>query len=83
MEEYYKALEECIKAAGYEKEVSGQEIYDDISDEIEGKENGMYVFMVKKENDVIFEYHIEIFDDEFNLASIHINDSGNTTIVDM
>lgn len=74
MDEFYKAIEDIIKSSGYEREVSGEQIYEEISEEIEDKENGMYVFMVKKEDDVFFEYHIEIFDEEFNLSSIFIKD---------
>ena len=35
---------------------------------IEGKENGSYVLLSKVEDDVIFEYHITVMDDEFNLG---------------
>ena len=38
MEEIYRILEEKIKAAGYPYEISGMEIYDEICDEIDGKE---------------------------------------------
>ena len=68
MEEIYRILEEKIKAAGYPYEISGMEIYDEICDEIDGKENGSYVLLSKFEDDVIFEYHITIMDHEFNLG---------------
>jgi hypothetical protein len=73
MEELYKFIEEKIVAAGYTGPVSGQEIYEEISDEIEEKENGSYIFMSKKEDDVFFEYQIDVMDDNFNLSYIDIN----------
>ena len=44
----------------------------DICDQIEGKENGSYVLLSKVEDDVIFEYHITVMDDEFNLGLLTI-----------
>ena len=58
MEELYRIIEQKIKDAGYP----------DICDQIEGKENGSYVLLSKFEDDVIFEYHITVMDDEFNLG---------------
>ena len=54
MDELYQAIEEKIKAAGYPREISGQAVYEDICDQIEGKENGSYVLLSKFEDDVIF-----------------------------
>lgn len=68
MEELYEAIEQKIKAAGYQRTISGERVYDDICDQIEGKENGAYILLSKFEDDVIFEYHITISDDEFNLG---------------
>ena len=68
MEEFYKAIENKIKASGYPGEVNGEDIYNDICDQIEGKENGDYVVLSKFEEDVVFEYHITISDEEFNLG---------------
>ena len=72
MEELYQAIEEKIKASGYPREISGERVYDDICDQIEGKENGSYVLLSKVEDDVIFEYHITVMDDEFNLGLLTI-----------
>ena len=55
MEELYRMIEDKIYAAGYEGQVSGEEIYDEICDEIEDKEEGSYIFMSKKEDDTIYE----------------------------
>lgn len=68
MDELYQAIEEKIKAAGYPREISGQAVYEDICDQIEGKENGEYILLSKIEDDVIFEYHITTQDEDFNLG---------------
>ena len=68
MEELYAAIEKKIKASGYPREISGADVYDDICDQIEGKENGSYILLSKFEDDVIFEYHITVMDHEFNLG---------------
>ena len=67
MEELYQAIEQKIKESGYPREISGEAVYEDICDQIDGKENGSYVLLSKFEDDVIFEYHITIMDHEFNL----------------
>ena len=66
MEELYRIIEQKIKDAGYPRAISGEMVYGDICDQIEGKENGSYVLLSKVEDDVIFEYHITVMDDEFN-----------------
>ena len=68
MDELYKAIEEKIKAAGYPRAISGEDVYNDICDQIEEKENGTYLLLSKFEEDVVFEYHITIRDEEFNLG---------------
>lgn len=68
MEELYAAIEEKIKASGYPRQISGADVYDDICDQIDGKENGSYILLSKFEDDVIFEYHITVMDDDFNLG---------------
>ncbi len=35
MEEFYKAIEDKIKASGYPGEVNGEDIYNDICDQME------------------------------------------------
>ncbi len=52
------------------------DVYDDICDQMEGKENGAYVLLSKFEEDVIFEYHITVMDDEFNLGNPDDADAG-------
>ena len=55
MEELYRIIEQKIKDAGYPRAISGEMVYGDICDQIEGKENGSYVLLSKVEDDVIFE----------------------------
>lgn len=73
MKAYYKAIENKIKATGYPGKVSGEEVYEDICEEIEDKENGSYLFMCKKEDNIYFEYKIDIMDDQFNLGYLIIH----------
>lgn len=74
MQEFYDMIEAKIKEAGYEGEVDGYEIYNEISDEIEDKEPGTYLVMSKKTNDIFFEYKIDVMEEEFNLSYIDIHD---------
>ena len=60
MNELYEMIEKKIKESGYPRPISGSDVYDDICDQIEGKENGSYVVLSKFDDDVIF--------DEFNLG---------------
>lgn len=73
MEEFYQAIEETVRAAGYNGPVNGEEIYNEICDEIEDKEPGAYIFMSKKTDDTFFEYKIQVFEDQFNLSAIDIH----------
>ena len=68
MKELYEAIEVKIKASGYPRAISGEDVYNDICDQIDGKENGNYVLLSMFEDDEIFEYHITIQDEDFNLG---------------
>lgn len=68
VKELYKLIEDKIKSSGYPREISGEAVYEDICDQIDGKENGSYVLLSKFEDDAIFEYHITVMDEEFNLG---------------
>ena len=67
MNELYEAIEQKIKGSGYPREISGRAVYNDICDQIEGKDNGTYLLLSKFEEDVV-EYHITIQDEDFNLG---------------
>ena len=72
MEEIFQAIEQKIKESGYPGSVSGAAVYDDICDQIDGKENGTYLLLSKFEEDVVFEYQITILDEQFNLETFKI-----------
>ena len=72
MEEFFKAIEDKIRAAGYQGPLDGEALYYEICDEIEDKENGSYLFLSKKDNGDIFEYKVDVMDEEFNLSYVHI-----------
>ena len=68
MNELYEAIEKKIKSYGYPRLISGEDVYDDICDQIEGKKNGEYILLSKIDDEDVFEYHITIQDDDFNLG---------------
>ena len=68
MNELFELIEKKIKDSGYPRAIRGEDVYEDICDQIEGKENGSYILLSKFEDDVIFEYHITIRDQDFNLV---------------
>ena len=72
MDELYKAIEVKIKESGYKREISGRDVYNDICDQIDGKETGSYMLLSKFEDDVVFEYQITVMDSEFNLGLLTI-----------
>ena len=76
MKTLYAAIEKKIKAAGYLSEVDGETIYDEICEEIEDKEEGSYIFMSKQDDDVYFEYKIDVYEDQFNLGYMIIHTPG-------
>ena len=74
MEELYRMIEETIKATGYRGKIDGQDIYEDICDQIEDKEPGSYLLMSKKTDDVFFEYQVDVMEDQFNLGYVDIHE---------
>ncbi len=82
MNELYELIEQKIKESGYPREISGEAVYNDICDQIEGKENGIYLLLSKFEEDVIFEYHITIRDEDFNLGILTMRTPEGTFEVD-
>ena len=63
MEELYRMIEETIKATGYHGDIDGQDIYEDICDQIE-----------EKTDDVFFEYQVDVMEDQFNLGYVDIHE---------
>lgn len=70
MNELFELIEKKIKESGYPREISGRDVYEDICDQIEDKENGTYLLLSKFDEDVTFEYQITIMDEEFNLGML-------------
>lgn len=82
MEEFYKAIEDRIGASGYSERVNGEAIYNEICDEIGEKENGVYLFLSRHEDGAVFEYKVEVMDDDFNLSHVHITSQSGVFHVD-
>lgn len=82
MNEIYEAIENLISASGYPGEINGYEIYNEICDEIEGKENGVYIFMSKPNDTEVFEYQVMVMDEEFNLSTLKITSGDKTYQID-
>ena len=61
-----------IKETGYDGLIDGETFYDEICDEIEDKEVGSYLFMSKRDNGDIFEYKVDVMEDQFNLSYVTI-----------
>lgn len=77
MDELYKLIEEKIKASGYPDYINGEIFYNDVSDEVDTKENGTYLMLIKKDDDLFYECGIDILDSDFDLhyADIHKGDT--------
>ena len=82
MNELYKLIEEKIKGAGYPGEIDGREFYNDISDEADEKENGDYIFLIKKTDELLYRGCMTIIDDQFDLHYVDILDGEKTYHVD-
>ena len=82
MNELYQLIEERIKSAGYPGEISGREFYNDISEEADEKENGTYIFLIKKTEDLMYKGCMTIIDDQFDLHYVDIMAGDNTYHVD-
>ena len=82
MNELYKLIEEKIKAASYPGEIDGREFYNDVSDEADEKENGDYIFLIKKTEELMYRGCMTIIDDQFDLHYVDILEGENTYHVD-
>ena len=82
MNELYELIEEKIKASGYPGEINGREFYNDISDEADEKENGTYMFIIKKTETLQYQGCMTISDEEFDLHYVDIHSGIATYHVD-
>ena len=75
MEELYRLIEDKISQSGCPLKIDGKEFYQDVSNEADEKENGSYLFLIKKSEDVVYEGTMDIMDDDFDLhiVKIHFN----------
>ena len=76
MNELYEAIEKKIKDAGYPRNISGAD------DQIDGKDNGEYILLSKFEDDVVFEYHITIQEEDFNLGILKMKTPEGEFVAD-
>ena len=82
MDEIYAIIEEKIKESGYTGAVDGYSIYNEICDFIEDKENGSFIFMSKQDDETVFEYKVDIHEDDFNLSYVSITNNGQNYHID-
>ena len=73
MEELYRLIEEKIKASGYPYEINGREFYDDVNNEADKQENGKYLFIIKKDEEISYHGCMTIMEDEFDLHFVDIH----------
>lgn len=82
MEELYRIIEEKIKKSGFSGEIDGEEFYNEVSEEADEKENGTYVFLIKKSDTVFYQGCMEILDSQFDLHYVDIHDGDVVYHVD-
>ena len=82
MKELYRIIEEKIKNTGYPGEIHGEEFYDEVSREADEKENGTYIFLIKKNETVFYQGCMEIMDNQFDLHYVDIHDGDKVYHVD-
>lgn len=72
MEELYKMIEQRIKDSGYTGVIDGRMFYYDVSAEADEKENGTYIFIIKKTEQLMYKGCMTISDDQFDLHYVDI-----------
>ena len=73
MRELYRMIEELIKGSGYPGEIDGREFYNDISAEADEKEDGTYLFVVKKSEEISYHGCMTITEEQFDLHYVDIH----------
>lgn len=82
MNELYQLIEEKIKNAGYPGVVNGREFYEDVSEEADEKENGTYLFIIKKTEELTYKGCMTIIDEQFDLHYVDLHDGEHVYHVD-
>ena len=59
-----------------------KEFYNEVSDEADEKENGTYIFLIKKSDTVFYQGCMEIMDSQFDLHYVDIHDGDTVYHVD-
>lgn len=72
MRELYELIEAKIKVSGYPGSIDGEEFYGDICDEVDQQENGTYMFLIKKTEQLSYKGCMTIMEDEFDLHYVDI-----------
>ena len=76
MDELFRIIEDKIRTAGYAGAVDGLVIYDEICVQLVDKVFGTFLFLSKHQDGSVFEYQVEIMDEQFNLSYIEIRTGG-------
>lgn len=82
MNELYRMIEKRIRDAGYPGVIDGCEFYEDISAEADEKDNGMYLFIIKKSETLSYHGCMQIMDEEFDLRYVEIHEGEKVYHVD-
>lgn len=82
MEELYKMIEERIQNSGYTGVIDGKEFYQDVSAEADEKENGTYIFIIKKTEELMYKGCMTISDEQFDLHYVDIHEGETSWHVD-
>lgn len=82
MEELYKMIEQRIKDSGYTGVIDGRTFYHDVSAEADEKENGTYIFIIKKTEQLMYKGCMTISDDQFDLHYVDILEENSSWHVD-
>ena len=72
MNELYEMIEDRIAKSGYPGKIDGRDFYADICDEADDKENGTYMFLIKKDDNLSYQGCITIMDEEMDLHYVDI-----------
>ena len=82
MNELYELIEARIKEAGYPGHIDGCEFYNDISAEADNQEDGTYLFVVKKSEELSYHGCMTIMEEEFDLHYVDIHEGEASYHVD-
>lgn len=82
MDELYELIEERIRKSGYPGVIDPEEFYEDVSAEAEDQEEGSYVFVIKKEENLSYQGCMTIMDEQFDLHYVDIIAGPETYHVD-